>query len=78
MKLVDALAEEPAKHPGKPVEVFAKSAPQRGAAAHRVWAPVGERPITHGHHRFDWLCATALTFPPTGDCLALDKETAGR
>jgi hypothetical protein len=25
-----------------------------------VWAPIGERPIAHGHHRFDWLCVTAF------------------
>jgi hypothetical protein len=25
-----------------------------------VWAPIGERPIAHGHHRFEWLYVTAF------------------
>jgi len=33
----------------------------------RVWAPVGERPIAHGHHRFDWLYVTAFASPATGE-----------
>lgn len=33
----------------------------------RVWAPVGERPIAHGHHRFDWRYVTAFTSPATGE-----------
>jgi DDE superfamily endonuclease len=32
-----------------------------------VWAPVGERPIAHGHHRFDWLYVTAFVSPATGE-----------
>ena len=33
----------------------------------RVWAPLGERPIADGHHRFDWLYVTALPYlPATG------------
>jgi hypothetical protein len=32
-----------------------------------VWAPVGERPIAHGHHRFDWLYVTAFASPATGE-----------
>jgi len=34
----------------------------------RVWAPVGERPIAHGHHRFEWLYVTAFVSPATGEC----------
>jgi hypothetical protein len=30
----------------------------------RVWA---ERPIAHGHHRFDWLYITAFASPATGE-----------
>jgi hypothetical protein len=33
----------------------------------RVWAPIGERPIAHGHHRFDWLYVTAFVSPATGE-----------
>ena len=33
----------------------------------RVWAPIGERPIAHGHHRFDWLYITAFASPATGE-----------
>lgn len=34
----------------------------------RVWAPIGERPIAHGHHRFEWLYVTAFVSPATGEC----------
>ena len=33
----------------------------------RVWAPVGERPTAHGHHRFDWLYVTAFVLPASGE-----------
>jgi hypothetical protein len=33
----------------------------------RVWAPIGKRPIAHGHHRFDWLYVTAFASPATGE-----------
>jgi transposase len=33
----------------------------------RVWAPIGERPIAHGHHRFDWLYVTAFVSPASGE-----------
>jgi transposase len=33
----------------------------------RVWAPVGERPTAHGHHRFEWLYVTAFVSPATGE-----------
>jgi transposase len=32
-----------------------------------VWAPIGERPIAPGHHRFDWLYVTAFVSPATGE-----------
>ena len=32
-----------------------------------MWAPIGERPIAHGHHRFDWLYVTAFVSPVTGE-----------
>jgi transposase len=31
-----------------------------------VWAPIGERPIALGHHRFEWLYVTAFVEPATG------------
>jgi transposase len=33
----------------------------------RVWAPVGERPIALGHHRFEWLHLTAFVEPTSGE-----------
>jgi transposase len=68
-KLADAVAEEAAKHPGKPIEVFATDEHRIGLkpVTRRVWAPVGERPIAHGHHRFDWLYVTAFASPATGE-----------
>ena len=63
-KLVDAVAEEAAKHPDKPVEVFATDEHRIGLkpVTRRVW-----RPIAHGHHRFDWLYVMAFASPATGE-----------
>jgi hypothetical protein len=33
----------------------------------RVWAPVGERPIALGHHRYQWLYVTAFVGPASGE-----------
>ena len=33
----------------------------------RVWAPIGERPIALGHHRYEWLYVTAFVAPMTGE-----------
>jgi transposase len=68
-KLADAVGEEAAKHPGKPIEVFATDEHRIGLkpVMRRVWAPIGERPIAHGHHRFDWLYVTAFASPATGE-----------
>ena len=68
-KLVEAVAEEAAKYPDKPVEVFATDEHRIGLkpVTRRVWAPIGERPIAHGHHRFDWLYVTAFASPATGE-----------
>ena len=32
----------------------------------RIWAPIGERPIANGHHRFEWLYVTGFVEPETG------------
>jgi hypothetical protein len=44
-----------------------------------VWAPIGERPIALGHHRFEWLYVTGFVEPETGKTVwnvanAIDKE----
>ena len=67
--LEDAVAEEAAKHPERSVEVFASDEHRLGLkpVTRRVWAPVGERPIAHGHHRFDWLYVTAFVSPASGE-----------
>src|SRR5262245_63436054 len=31
-----------------------------------VWAPIGQRLIAHGHHRFEWLYVTGFVEPATG------------
>src|ERR1700693_4969030 len=31
-----------------------------------IWAPIGERPIALGHHRFEWLYVTGFVEPATG------------
>ena len=33
----------------------------------RVWAPVGERPVAVGHHRFEWLYVTVFVAPASGE-----------
>ena len=33
----------------------------------RVWAPIGERPVALGHHRFEWLYVTAFVEPVGGE-----------
>ena len=62
-----AAAEEAAKRPDRPVEVFASDEHRLGLkpVTGRVWAPVGERQIAPGHHRFDWLYVTAFVSPGT-------------
>jgi transposase len=50
-----------------------RSSPRTSAASalkpvpRRVWAPVGERPIAHGRHRFDWLYVTVFASQATGE-----------
>lgn len=38
----------------------------RYADADGVWAPIGERPIALGHHRFEWLYLTGFVEPASG------------
>ncbi|MGA2488481.1 MAG: IS630 family transposase [Roseiarcus sp.] len=68
-KVAEVVAEEAARHPDTPVEAFATDEHRIGLkpVTRRVWAPVGERPIAHGHHRFEWLYVTAFVSPATGE-----------
>jgi DDE superfamily endonuclease len=48
----------------------------------RMWAPIGERPIALGHHRFEWLYVTGFVEPATGRTVwnvsnAIGKEMFG-
>src|SRR5215207_1732407 len=56
-KLDEVVAEEAARRPDLPVEVFAIDEHRLGLkpVLRRVWAPKGERPIALGHHRYKWL-----------------------
>lgn len=68
-ELADTLAEETIRHPDKPVEVWATDEHRLGLKPihRRVWAPVGERPIALGHHRYEWLYVTAFVAPASGE-----------
>jgi transposase len=68
-KLEAIAAEEAAKHPARPVEVFASDEHRLGLkpVTRRVWAPEGERPVAPGHHRFEWLYVTAFVSPASGE-----------
>ena len=35
----------------------------------RVWAPIGQRPIALGHHRYQWLHVAAFVQPTSGETL---------
>ena len=68
-KLEQAVTEARAKHPDKPVEVWATDEHRIGLKPilRRVWAPKGERPIALGHHRYKWLYVTAFVQPISGE-----------
>ena len=67
-KLQTAAAEERRKHPGATVEVWAMDEHRIGLKpiTRGVWAPIGERPIALGHHRFEWLYVTGFVEPTSG------------
>jgi hypothetical protein len=49
----------------------------------RVWAPIGERPIALGHHRYEWLYVTAFVAPTSGETVwflsnGIDKPFFGK
>jgi hypothetical protein len=68
-KLADTLAQEAKEHPDQVVEVWAMDEHRIGLKPihRRVWAPIGERPIALGHHRYEWLYVTAFVAPMTGE-----------
>src|SRR4051794_24110960 len=68
-KLEQAVAEERAQHPDKPIEVWATDEHRIGLKPilRRVWAPKGQRPIALGHHRDKWLYVTAFVQPISGE-----------
>ena len=68
-KLTDVVAEEAAKHPDKSIEVWATDEHRLGLKPihRRVWAPIGERPIALGHHRYEWLYVTGFVAPASGE-----------
>src|SRR6185295_7988078 len=70
-KLKTVVAEEAARRPDLPVEVFATDEHRLGLkpVLRRVWAPKGQRPIALGHHRYKWLYVTAFTQPVSGETL---------
>ena len=34
-----------------------------------MWAPIGERPVALGHHRYQWLHVTAFVQPTSGEAV---------
>ena len=63
------VAEEAAKHPDKPVEVWATDEHHIGLKPiiRRVWAPKGQRPVALGHHHYKGLSGTAFVQPISGE-----------
>ncbi|MBF0563281.1 MAG: IS630 family transposase [Alphaproteobacteria bacterium] len=67
--ITTAVAEAAKQHSDKSIEVWATDEHRLGLKPvhRRVWAPVGERPIALGHHRFEWLHLTAFVEPTSGE-----------
>ena len=67
-KLAEVIAREREEHPNASVEVWAADEHRIGLKpiTRGVWAPIGERPIALGHHRFEWLYVTGFVEPATG------------
>lgn len=68
-KRAATLAEEEARHPGRPVALFCTDEHRIGLKpiTRRVWAPRGRRPTALGHHRYEWLYVTAFVAPAIGE-----------
>ena len=67
--LEEAVAQAKAAHPDRPVEVWAADEHRLGLKPirRRVWAPIGQRPIALGHHRYQWLHVVAFVQPTSGE-----------
>jgi DDE superfamily endonuclease len=63
-----AAAQERQKHPDATIEIWATDEHRIGLKpiTRGVWAPIGERPIASGHHRYEWLYVTGFVEPVTG------------
>jgi transposase len=63
------VARAKAAHPDRPVEVWAADEHRLGLKPirRRVWAPMGQRPIALGHHRYQWLHVVAFVQPTSGE-----------
>jgi DDE superfamily endonuclease len=61
-------SEEQRRHPHATVEIWGMDEHRIGLKpiTRGIWAPVGERPIALGHHRFEWLYVTGFVEPATG------------
>jgi hypothetical protein len=68
-KLAATLAEEEARHPGRPVALFCtdEHRVELKPITRRVWPPRGRRPIEPGRHRYEWLYVTAFAAPASGE-----------
>jgi transposase len=44
----------------------------------RVWAPIGERPLALGHHRYEWLYVTAFVAPASGETVWFISNGIGK
>ena len=66
-----AVAQAKAAHPDRPVEVWAADEHRLGLKPirRRVWAPIGQRPIALGHHRYQWLHVVAFVQPTSGEAV---------
>src|ERR687893_269144 len=67
--LEEAVAQAKTAHPDRPVEVWAEDEHRLGLkpVRRRVWAPVGQRPIALGLHRYQWLHVVAFVQPTSGE-----------
>src|ERR671913_95730 len=63
------VARAGANPPARRVEVGPAEDPRLGLkpVRRRVWAPVGQRPIALGHHRYQWLQVVAFVQPASGE-----------
>src|SRR5919206_2855601 len=66
-----AVAQAKAAHPDRPVEVWAEDEHRLGLKPirRRVWAPIGQRPVALGPHRYQWLHVSAFVPPTSGEAI---------